>query len=108
MIEGILLAVGTILGILIKSWFARPKASAQTKSINAEVNISVGEAWEKYALQMKDDLNEFKRAAKSETLKVYNKYKIIQADYNDLIARHESTLDEVEKLKAERDQCTCT
>lgn len=58
-----LILIGTIiaspfLGAFINNLFSKSKVQAETHKINITGEISIGEAWEKYAVRMRVDMEE--------------------------------------------------
>ena len=49
------------LGILVAKFFERNKTDAETNSINIGGEMSLGEGWQKYAVQQKEDKEELRR-----------------------------------------------
>lgn len=68
------------LGALISSYFGRRKTSAETHNLNVTGEISLGDSWQKYAIQQQKDKEELRK-------EFTDRINELKQDHNDEIAK---------------------
>lgn len=84
-----------LLGAMVSNYFARKKTLAETRNLNVTGEITIGESWQKYALQQQQDKAELRK-------EFTDKINELKQDHLDEMALLKLEFSRITKAKDER------